>query len=256
MVLPDRIELSTSPLPRECSTTELRQHGGGTCPPEARGNCHKGWQGARKVPGDLRAARVGRIPFPLAAQTGDVVDRCSGTSWTLSGPRSTAGRGGATSSGRPRTSALLRDGSRPGSVPKHLLRVNEINDFYFAWGCSSENEGSCAKKFGGARGRWSRGCHPGLPRRATYRRTPAMTHRRSEDDQERLAAALRANLARRKAQARQRQEGEPRQRQEGEPPAEARLRPTEGAPEPGGPRAAGNQESHDSAGFVGDKPSE
>ena len=26
MVLPERIELSTSPLPRECSTTELRQH--------------------------------------------------------------------------------------------------------------------------------------------------------------------------------------------------------------------------------------
>ena len=25
-VLPDRIELSTSPLPMECSTTELRQH--------------------------------------------------------------------------------------------------------------------------------------------------------------------------------------------------------------------------------------
>ena len=28
MVLPERIELSTSPLPMECSTTELRQHGG------------------------------------------------------------------------------------------------------------------------------------------------------------------------------------------------------------------------------------
>jgi hypothetical protein len=27
-VLPDRIELSTSPLPRECSTTELRQRTG------------------------------------------------------------------------------------------------------------------------------------------------------------------------------------------------------------------------------------
>ena len=26
LVLPERIELSTSPLPRECSTTELRQH--------------------------------------------------------------------------------------------------------------------------------------------------------------------------------------------------------------------------------------
>ena len=30
MVLPDRIELSTSPLPMECSTTELRQHARGS----------------------------------------------------------------------------------------------------------------------------------------------------------------------------------------------------------------------------------
>src|SRR5262249_30561443 len=29
MVLPGRIELTTSPLPRECSTTELRQHRAG-----------------------------------------------------------------------------------------------------------------------------------------------------------------------------------------------------------------------------------
>jgi hypothetical protein len=28
LVLPVRIELTTSPLPRECSTTELRQHAG------------------------------------------------------------------------------------------------------------------------------------------------------------------------------------------------------------------------------------
>ena len=34
LVLPERIELSTSPLPRECSTTELRQLG--TSPLEAR----------------------------------------------------------------------------------------------------------------------------------------------------------------------------------------------------------------------------
>jgi hypothetical protein len=79
-----------------------------------------------------------------------------------------------------------------------------------------------------------------------------MTHRRSEEDEERLAAALRANLARRKAQARQRQEGEPRQRQEGDVRKRqgAQLRPTEGTPEPGGP----GEETHDSAGFVGDKP--
>jgi hypothetical protein len=83
-----------------------------------------------------------------------------------------------------------------------------------------------------------------------------MTHRRTEEDQERLAAALRANLARRKVQARQRQEGEPRQRQEGEPRQrqDAELRPTEGTPEPDGPGAAG-EGTHDSAGFVGDKPS-
>jgi hypothetical protein len=46
LVLPDRIELSTSPLPRECSTTELRQQRrqGGVM---AGRNCHKRYQGAR-----------------------------------------------------------------------------------------------------------------------------------------------------------------------------------------------------------------
>jgi hypothetical protein len=46
LVLPDRIELSTSPLPRECSTTELRQQKrqGGVM---AGRNCHKRYQGAR-----------------------------------------------------------------------------------------------------------------------------------------------------------------------------------------------------------------
>src|SRR5262252_6498633 len=42
LVLPDRIELSTSPLPRECSTTELRQR-------EATGRggvCHRGGGGS------------------------------------------------------------------------------------------------------------------------------------------------------------------------------------------------------------------
>jgi hypothetical protein len=92
-----------------------------------------------------------------------------------------------------------------------------------------------------------------------------MTRRRNDEDQERLAAALRANLARRKVQARQRHDGEPRQRHDGEPrprgeggPLQhqgARLRPT--VPEPGGsaePGGAG-EGTHDSAEFVGDKPS-
>src|SRR6266481_4373958 len=52
MVLPDRIELSTSPLPMECSTTELRQHArlfqgiGPKRPLQAAGSCHKDPSGA------------------------------------------------------------------------------------------------------------------------------------------------------------------------------------------------------------------
>jgi hypothetical protein len=95
-------------------------------------------------------------------------------------------------------------------------------------------------------------------RLASSRKTKAMTHRRPEDEKERLAVALRANLARRKAQARQRQVGEPRQRREVEVPETARLRPTEGAAEPGAPAKPGGshgETSHDSAGFVGEKPS-
>jgi hypothetical protein len=52
MVLPGRIELTTSPLPRGCSTTELRQQESGAIrsgAPEAGGNCHKGWRRARIV---------------------------------------------------------------------------------------------------------------------------------------------------------------------------------------------------------------
>ena len=48
LVLPDRIELSTSPLPRECSTTELRQHALDIAENRSRrhrrgtaGTCHK-----------------------------------------------------------------------------------------------------------------------------------------------------------------------------------------------------------------------
>src|SRR5262249_6860016 len=47
LVLPDRIELSTSPLPRECSTTELRQRmsrdkqESRKKPLQAAGSCHK-----------------------------------------------------------------------------------------------------------------------------------------------------------------------------------------------------------------------
>ena len=56
MVLPERIELSTSPLPRECSTTELRQQfarraSHGTDPAIQRAEyCHRAFQSARFQP--------------------------------------------------------------------------------------------------------------------------------------------------------------------------------------------------------------
>src|SRR3984885_2688222 len=137
MVLPDRIELSTSPLPRECSTTELRQQGAAGAPPEARGNCHKGWQGARKVPGDP-AGRLGRprhiAPTPLRRARMMRSARWSMVDATAELPLPRAeegrggGRGGATRSGRlknldispsqPTPVSRAGGGLRPGSTPK------------------------------------------------------------------------------------------------------------------------------------------
>jgi hypothetical protein len=87
-----------------------------------------------------------------------------------------------------------------------------------------------------------------------------MVHRRSDAEQERLAAALRANLARRKAQARQRQEGELRQRQEGEArerqeghvPERQESGRSEPAAEPGAPGGVGEGDPADSAQSVQD----
>ena len=63
MVLPVRIELTTSPLPRGCSTTELRQRRAGCgnlkrfeCGRERRDPCHKAGTGAS-------ARRPIRAPF-------------------------------------------------------------------------------------------------------------------------------------------------------------------------------------------------
>ena len=77
LVLPDRIELSTSPLPRECSTTELRQHAGDKRRsqnenrpirhPRAAGSCHKAplrasTQASRVADKICRKIKAGRRP--------------------------------------------------------------------------------------------------------------------------------------------------------------------------------------------------
>ena len=88
MVLPDRIELSTSPLPMECSTTELRQHaretesaqeaptGGRFLPQGPRWRKHvAGWKGhqngpksgfAAREPVELRQLLPNRFPVSAA----------------------------------------------------------------------------------------------------------------------------------------------------------------------------------------------
>ena len=60
MVLPVRIELTTSPLPRECSTTELRQHNSGATTGEItlrsrRDPCHRGYAHASEPARGLRS---------------------------------------------------------------------------------------------------------------------------------------------------------------------------------------------------------
>src|SRR5579871_3311137 len=74
MVLPHRIELWTSPLPRECSTTELRQRektgGRRTGPAERRGKCHTG------VPGARIAGVPGRRNLPPAAALAPGTSHC------------------------------------------------------------------------------------------------------------------------------------------------------------------------------------
>jgi hypothetical protein len=145
-VLPDRIELSTSPLPRECSTTELRQQGAAGAPPEARGNCHKGWQGARKVPRD-RAGRRGRrrhaAPAPLRRGGAMRLSRWPLADATAVLPLPLAGEGGEGAAaaphllGRLKTSAISSSpaltGERRGgrsrleSTPKGILETWRIN---------------------------------------------------------------------------------------------------------------------------------
>ena len=64
MVLPERIELSASPLPRECSTTELRQHGArkaGACYEPGRANVKRTGGAARvATKKEEREARLAR----------------------------------------------------------------------------------------------------------------------------------------------------------------------------------------------------
>src|SRR3954453_5013007 len=92
MVLPDRIELSTSPLPMECSTTELRQHARESRnrpkrPLQAAGSCHKAPAGAstRALGNATKTAKIG---FRRPRRAWDASTRASsGSTSPFQGPR-------------------------------------------------------------------------------------------------------------------------------------------------------------------------
>ena len=60
MVLQERIELSTSPLPRECSTTELRQQARGFMAQQTRIGRTSAPRGGRCVPQGHSWRKLGR----------------------------------------------------------------------------------------------------------------------------------------------------------------------------------------------------
>jgi hypothetical protein len=138
LVLPVRIELTTSPLPRGCSTTELRQRSSGEgCANHGRKRrdpCHKGGGGRKRVSdAQLSPART----LPWRGRVGD--HRVSDVSWggvnlfarthptptlaTLVSTLPLQGRVGAHGSGKP-LQMLLRGcaGVLPGrQFHQHLL---------------------------------------------------------------------------------------------------------------------------------------
>src|SRR6185437_13614358 len=83
LVLPHRIELWTSPLPRECSTTELRQLGVGR--PEAAGRRKRAVEYTVRaaigkdspILGELRSRVTGVLPRRLAKPSGFAGRRAS-----------------------------------------------------------------------------------------------------------------------------------------------------------------------------------
>ena len=107
MVLPDRIELSTSPLPMECSTTELRQHArysgnrpkrlplGGRFLPQGplwrkhagrSGTGQNGQKSARAASEPVQSGQLGPDPVPVGPEPPNHDLNCfAARGWTLTG---------------------------------------------------------------------------------------------------------------------------------------------------------------------------
>jgi hypothetical protein len=90
-VLPDRIELSTSPLPMECSTTELRQHA--RIQRESAGKARSG-RGRFLPQGPRWRKRAGTRENPQIGQKLDPPSASSGRVWADPVPMASEGARG------------------------------------------------------------------------------------------------------------------------------------------------------------------
>jgi hypothetical protein len=166
MVLPDRIELSTSPLPRECSTTELRQHGaasarpkraetatrGGSAQGKSRGPTGPDWPATRgglapprwpPLVARARAWRPGRSCFrDPAATPSPLADGGVGK-----GPPAALHLSGRLKPQHPLRESSQQAGGRRGWPPPGIEAETQSQglDSYFARGCSSCAEESPAR---------------------------------------------------------------------------------------------------------------
>ena len=188
-MLPDRIELSTSPLPMECSTTELRQHAryrgiGQKAPHSAAGSCHKGPSGASMRAG-LEGAKWGknrRWPPANRGKSGLIRFPTAPSRRIMARMASPAGLAADESGGRDQQAIATR------RHQTHYVRR-----------CRSESRQIC----------FDRGNLDGLAMTGEQGRGAGKTGADTKDSRrDRLKLALRENLKRRKSQARGRSDAD------------------------------------------------
>ena len=180
MVLPDRIELSTSPLPMECSTTELRQRapnrGNRPIGPTGRADpCHKAQARARRA---VRESVIARRASEI---------RYAPTAKPAAARRRPKPRSGASAPAIAAAAVPMRMVRRSGHAP--IMRSRASN-----------------------RSTMTDEKHKGEGQQPTAAKRPAGG---KDSRQDRLKRALRENLRRRKSQARGRSEPAPASSQGG-----------------------------------------
>ena len=199
-MLPDRIELSTSPLPMECSTTELRQHaryvrgiGPNGRPPSGRflpqgplwrkhagrsGRTQNGQKSARAAGEQVQSGQPGPDPVPVGPEPPNHDLNCfTARAWTLTGI---------------------------GNLPKQAIATRRGESHYVpAWRRGVAANPASIQILFRSKSRFDQGSSDGLPMKGDQGKGAEKTGADVKDSRrDRLKLALRENLKRRKSQAR------------------------------------------------------